>query len=96
MKSTTSFDLENNIIIACLLWFFLWFIAGHRLYAKKYSSAILFMGLEVLVLFLFFTVIGAFLAIPLMGLLFMWWLVDLALIFSWGFTIKKITVTTEN
>jgi TM2 domain-containing membrane protein YozV len=70
---------RKSLIVAYLLWFFLWFLAGHRFYANKPVSAIIQLLLHA---------IGWATAIIFVGYLFLipwaiWWVIDALLIPGW-------------
>ena len=89
---TTTTKTSNNIIITYLLWFFLPLTGIHRIYVGKIKSGIFMLILNLLASFLFLTVIGVILALPIWIACGIWWAIDAILILNWGLTTKTETV----
>ena len=76
-RSVMEYEAQRkSVLVAYLLWFFLWFLAGHRFYAGKPLSAIVQLIVHA---------IGWATAIILVGYVFLavwavWWVIDALLI----------------
>ena len=70
---------RKSVLVAYLLWFFLWFLAGHRFYAGKPVSAIIQLLLHAIGWATTFILIGW---IPL-AVWAVWWVIDALLIPGW-------------
>jgi TM2 domain-containing membrane protein YozV len=70
---------RKSVLVAYLLWFFLWFLAGHRFYAGKPLSAVIQLLLHAIGWATTAILIGW---IPL-ALWAVWWVVDALLIPGW-------------
>ena len=79
-RSVLEYEAQRkSVLVAYLLWFFLWFLAGHRFYAGKPLSAIGQLLLHA---------IGWATAVILVGYVFLaiwavWWVIDALLIPGW-------------
>jgi TM2 domain-containing membrane protein YozV len=79
-RSVLEYEAQRkSVMVAYVLWFFLWFVAGHRFYAGKPLSAILQLLLHA---------IGWATAWLLFGYIFLavwgvWWVIDALLIPGW-------------
>ena len=70
---------RKSAVIAYLLWFFLWFLAGHRFYAGKPISAIF----QLLLHAIGWATTVIFIGYIFLGLWAIWWVIDALLIPGW-------------
>lgn len=70
---------RKSAVVAYLLWFFLWFLSGHRFYVGKPLSAILQLVLHAVGWSTTFILIGW----PILAIWAVWWVVDALLIPGW-------------
>ena len=95
IEKTTTVNLEKNIVIAYVLWFFLGVFGIHRFYANKIGSGVVMLSLTLLAAVLAVTVVGLILAIPMWIALGLWWIIDAFLILRWNLNlVSNITTTT--
>ncbi len=80
MDEYSKMEYENkkkSMLIAYLLWWFLGFVAAHRIYAEKPFG--LFLGLWIVAIILSFFLVGIILVIPMA----IWTLIDGIFLHKW-------------